>query len=899
MTPSEFLAFWFDGCVGDIRLVALDPEGRHAPALASFSAPHDFAAMEKWALTYSALRRNVYFKVLTHKPGSSQPGTKGSAFEMPGFFAELDTYKDVSKADTIAHLEEIGAADRVSVVVDSGGVGFHVYAKFEKPLPASPLLEATNYAFGKWLLVQGRPERFDLSSLLRVPGTGNYPDEKKRTKYNRVDGQVAVFDTSDKTFNAADYDDLREQFPHEARSEQPIDAEPATTLPEDWESRLERTEWAQQLWKGTAQVDGDASPSGYNFRLAAWLERHTSYTDAEKLAILAAHYPQGMGEQRPTDELQRKARRALEAARSHRAQDIDSPQTEAELPTIQVNDRQFADVAKDAWAAVKAANDPPSLFVRDGRLVAVKTVDGVPRIGEVSEDAMYGRLSRVARWIKIAKNGTTNTFLPKQVAKDMLADPDATLPVLHAVIETPVFGRDGQVVATPGYHREDAIWLNVPASLAACCPPASPTRTEIGAARALLLDDLLVDFQFATEADRAHAVAAILLQFVRRMIDGCTPLHLIEAASPGTGKGLLADVISLLSTGQCCAPTTLPREEAEVRKKITSMLMTAPPVVLLDNVGHRLDSADLASALTADPWQDRLLGTNRTIRVPNKATWLLTANNPDTTLEIARRIVRIRIEPGTDRPWLLVGFKHDPLREWVRANRARLVGAVLVLIQGWVAAGRPAGTRVLGSFEEWSKAMGGILEVASIPGFLGNLDELYDEADEEGRQWRAFCRLWWDEHAGSWVSAGQLRQLAEEHQLLGDVLTDSKTERSANIRLGKALHERRGRHFGPWRIVIDHKDPSHARYRLVQRAETTDSTSVGTVTGGAATNARHDQAVAVTDQTPDVSPTSGPHRDPHRDENFTPDLDLSEVPDVTRCFSEPRDQQVGGEALPL
>src|SRR5437016_10424576 len=138
MTPSEFLAFWFDGCVGNVRLVALDPEGKHRPALISFSTPYDFAAMEKWALTYSTLRRNVYFKVLTHKPGSPLPGTKESAFEMPGFFAELDTYKDVSKADTIAYLEEIGAADRVSLVVDSGGVGFHVYAKFATPIPASP-----------------------------------------------------------------------------------------------------------------------------------------------------------------------------------------------------------------------------------------------------------------------------------------------------------------------------------------------------------------------------------------------------------------------------------------------------------------------------------------------------------------------------------------------------------------------------------------------------------------------------------------------------------------------------------------------------------------------------------------------------------------------------------------
>ena len=213
---------------------------------------------------------------------------------------------------------------------------------------------------------------------------------------------------------------------------------------------------------------------------------------------------------------------------------------------------------------------------------------------------------------------------------------------------------------------------------------------------------------------------------------------------------------------------------------------------------------------------DRLLGTNQTITLPNKATWLITANNPSTSLEIARRSVRIRLEPGMDRPWLRQGFKHDPLRAWVRENRPRLIAALLLLAQAWLAAGQPCSPQVLGSFEDWSRIMGGILEVASIPGFLGNLEELYEQADEEGRHWRAFCGVWWDTHGAAHVSASDLRELAEERQLLAVVLVD-KGERSATIRLGKALQDRRGRHFGMWRIEIDDKDPTHARYRLSQQ----------------------------------------------------------------------------------
>ena len=112
-----------------------------------------------------------------------------------------------------------------------------------------------------------------------------------------------------------------------------------------------------------------------------------------------------------------------------------------------------------------------------------------------------------------------------------------------------------------------------------------------------------------------------------------------------------------------------------------------------------LESSQLAAALTAETWADRILGQSRMIELPNRATWLVTANNPHLSLEIARRCVRTRIDPKQDRPWKRGGFKHTPLRDWVRKNRTALVRAVLVLVQSWIAAGRPLGTQPLGSFE--------------------------------------------------------------------------------------------------------------------------------------------------------------------------------------------------------
>jgi hypothetical protein len=315
----------------------------------------------------------------------------------------------------------------------------------------------------------------------------------------------------------------------------------------------------------------------------------------------------------------------------------------------------------------------------------------------------------------------------------------------------------------------------------------------------------------------------MLLPFVRRMIGGCTPIHLIEAPAPGSGKNLLADVISVIATGHACEPTTVTSDEDETRKKITALLAKAKPVILLDNVRIGIESAQLSSALTAEVWSDRLLGQNRMIDLPNYATWLVTANNPRLSLEIARRCIRIRMDPQTDRPWQRVGFRHSPLRDWVRENRPALTQSLLVLVQSWIAAGKCHGAGTLGSFESWAAIVGGILANAGISGFLGNAEELYEAADIEGNEWREFVAAWWETHQDHWVAAKDLLELALERDLLGSVIGD-KSLRSQQIRLGLALAAARDRQFAEWRLLMRHDAHSkRAAYRLAKVGSPDDS----------------------------------------------------------------------------
>jgi hypothetical protein len=204
-----------------------------------------------------------------------------------------------------------------------------------------------------------------------------------------------------------------------------------------------------------------------------------------------------------------------------------------------------------------------------------------------------------------------------------------------------------------------------------------------------------------------------------------------------------------------------------------------------------------------------------------------TGNNPQFSNELARRLVRIRLDAHVDQPWLREGFRHADLLGWVRQNRARLVAACLTLGRAWIAAGRPRHRQTLGSFEAWAQTVGGILEVAGINGFLANLEEMYETADTEGATWRMFVTLWWERHGTAEVGTVDLHQVALECEPplpLGD-----RGDRSQRTRLGKALGRMRDRIFtiGDLNVRIEAVGVRHKaqRWRLALENEGRDERS--------------------------------------------------------------------------
>jgi len=196
----------------------------------------------------------------------------------------------------------------------------------------------------------------------------------------------------------------------------------------------------------------------------------------------------------------------------------------------------------------------------------------------------------------------------------------------------------------------------------------------VSQAKRLLLEDLLGDFPFVGASGRAHALACLLLPFARDLIDGPTPLHLIEKPTPRTGGTLLATTLVLPAVGADVTHVTEMREDDEWGKLITTLLLSSPIAICIDNIRRRLESGKLASAITGRVWTDRILGHSEKIAVPIRAVWLATGNNPALSDEMLGRTVFIRLDAYLDRPQDRKGFRHA-LPGWALHQRAELIRA--------------------------------------------------------------------------------------------------------------------------------------------------------------------------------------------------------------------------------
>lgn len=387
-------------------------------------------------------------------------------------------------------------------------------------------------------------------------------------------------------------------------------------------------------------------------------------------------------------------------------------------------------ILKDRWDAQRLFNFGGVLCERDGTTMRALIKGSLDALS-VETCRIVNRRSDSRR-----REGEQERLVPSLVESrilEMVLARPKEFSTLEKLSQVPFVRPDGTICATEGYDAATKTFLELDPVLRNMEVPVNPSKAEVTGARDLILNDLLGDFPLHTDSDRANALATLLTPFVRDLIP-TSPLAVIDAKEAGSGKNLLADIISLLFTGRPMQTLPYTVDDNEQRKVITSAFREGHSVLLFDEA-HQLEGASFSRALTSHTYQDRILGSSAIAEFPNNRTWISLGNQVQIKGDMARRVYRVRLEYNGSRPESRPAnsFRHADLRQWATDNRAQLVRACLILVRAWYALGQPQAQLPfrMGSFEKWQEILAGILYVAGVEGFLDNVPQWRSESDFE------------------------------------------------------------------------------------------------------------------------------------------------------------------------
>ena len=429
-----------------------------------------------------------------------------------------------------------------------------------------------------------------------------------------------------------------------------------------------------------------------------------------------------------------------------------------------------------------------------------------PKLTHVDRDRLRHMADRAAHFRRVDHRGKrTAVPAPAHVIADMMAQRPFPVPEIVGVVLAPFFTPSGRLVLVPGYDAETKRNLHLPDSLLDLNVPENPTVEDVERSVAVILD-LLCDFPFVTEADLANAIAKLLDPFTRTIHDSITPLYVLVAPAQGTGKGLLADVLTIPATGEKVMRASFVKGEAELDKRLLALLLDGTDHVHFDNLEGTLNSAVFASFLTSEVYSGRVLGQSTMPSLPQRVNTSLSGNNVMFGGDIGRRVALVKLDAGLEHPKERTGFAHEHLDKWAVDNRALIVQACLTVVQSWVRAGMQPGSVTLGSFEKWARTTSGILEHAGIRGLLANHEEVDGAADVERDAWVQWVSAWWEMFGDRLVKPAELVELVDLVDNPPFWVADNGGERSLSSSIGKALMKKRDTIFGRFRIRLARTD---------------------------------------------------------------------------------------------
>lgn len=402
-------------------------------------------------------------------------------------------------------------------------------------------------------------------------------------------------------------------------------------------------------------------------------------------------------------------------------------------------------------------------YARGGTLVRpiiddVQAIEGrvlkSARLAPVVVAYMRKQMSISIRWMVYKK--VKDDFIkikcdpPVDVAIGMIAnDGDWTFPTISGVITAPTLRRDGSILWREGYDPATNLLLLAPPKMPPF--PENPTHADamVSIAR---LDALLDGFPFVDPASRAVALSGLLTPVARAAMT-VSPLHVISAPTPGSGKSFLVDLCAAIISGNAAPVMTAGKTEEETEKRLGAEMLAGSPIIAIDNVNGELYGDALCQCVERPVVKFRILGASKTVEVENKTTMFATGNNISLVSDMARRSVLCVLDPNTERPELRQ-FDSDPLST-ILNNRGQYIADALTVVRAYKIAGSPGQLPRLASFGEWSDLIRSALVWLGYADPLSSMEKIRN-ADARLANLKSFVAQWWVQTMGEKKSAAEL-----------------------------------------------------------------------------------------------------------------------------------------------
>lgn len=378
--------------------------------------------------------------------------------------------------------------------------------------------------------------------------------------------------------------------------------------------------------------------------------------------------------------------------------DVNSARMKPIIRVVKGEMHRIVDIAESELAATQ------QYYQRGGIVVAVYTDRNTKQtlIQAVSQSELVRALSGIATWEQFdgrAKDWTRIDPPARHVQILFDANSYRHLPAINGIARQPYLRSDESLMKLAGYDLDTGMFGAFESRRFSI-----PDRPTIEDAKASLkvLNELLEEFCFTTDEDKAAALSAILTAAIRPRLANAPMIH-VRAHAVGSGKSYLCALITAFASPQQGTPTTFPAEDEECRKLLLAELLRAPAVIEFDNItGDILPHKSLCTALTSEFMTGRILGVSKTATVSTRTLFLSSGNNVTPIKDMARRCITINLNPEVEIPAART-FKRPNLITEVFQNREKYVSAAITVVFAWVFAEKPKSEcKSLAGFSDWS-----------------------------------------------------------------------------------------------------------------------------------------------------------------------------------------------------